>query len=44
MDRYADDLAELIEKLDLYNLVLVGQAEARSRTTSAVMAPSASPK
>jgi pimeloyl-ACP methyl ester carboxylesterase len=26
MDRYADDLAELIEKLDLYNLVLVGHS------------------
>ena len=38
MDQYADDLAELIEKLDLRDLILVGHS------TSAAMARSASPR
>jgi len=32
MDQYADDLAELITKLDLKNIVMVGPAAARWRT------------
>jgi non-heme chloroperoxidase len=46
MDQYADDLAELIEKLDLNNLSwsAIRPEEAKWRTTSAVMARSASPR
>jgi non-heme chloroperoxidase len=44
MDTYADDLAELIETLDLNDLVLVGHSTGGVEigTTSAVMVPSAS--
>jgi len=45
MDTYADDLAQLTEKLDLQNAIHVGHSteEAKSRATSVAMARSASP-
>jgi non-heme chloroperoxidase len=45
MDHYADDLAQLIEALDLKNIILAGfsPAAAKWRATSAATAPSASP-
>lgn len=36
MDQYADDLAELIEKLDLTNLVLIGHSTAGGEVTCVV--------
>lgn len=48
LDTYADDLASLIETLDLHDAILVGHstgpAAARSPTTSAGTAPAGSPK
>jgi pimeloyl-ACP methyl ester carboxylesterase len=46
MDTYADDLAALVENLDLKNAIHVGHSTgvAKSRATSAVRAPSASPR
>jgi non-heme chloroperoxidase len=41
MDTYADDLAELIETLDLHDAVLVGH---KSPATSAVTVRGASPR
>lgn len=46
MDTYADDLAALVETLDLKGAVLVGHSTggARSRATSAATARSGSPR
>ena len=45
MDTYADDLAALIETLDLKDAVVASRpAAARSRATSAGTAPRASPR
>ncbi len=43
MDQYADDLAELIEKLDLKNVIMIAirPEAAKSSTTSAVTARAA---
>ena len=46
MDTYADDLAELVEKLDLKNAIqsAIPRAAARSPVTSAGTAPSGWPR
>jgi non-heme chloroperoxidase len=47
MDHYADDLAQLIEALDLKNIILAGFSTGggeSQRAMSAVTAPSASPR
>jgi hypothetical protein len=46
LDTYADDLADLVQKLDLKDAIYVGHSTgaARSHATSVVTGPSASPK
>jgi non-heme chloroperoxidase len=46
MDTYADDLAELIEALDLHDVVLVGHSTGGGEVpaTSAATAPAGSPR